>query len=80
MTKKLKPASGKGRHLTRDPEKLKGEMISRMVASECGLHRICIYRLCRRHKRCLGPRVMCIKSHRGLFQLRFPRVIANWPE
>ena len=77
MTKK--PVLGRGRHITNDPAKLKDEMIDRILATECGLPKVCSFRLCRRNKRCFGPGVLCIKDHRGLFEKRFPRVVAEWP-
>ena len=74
------PTGGRARHITNDPLKLKDELIDRITASLCGLHRICIFRLCRRHKSCFGPGVLCLKHHRGLMRARLPRAVLCLPE
>ena len=63
-----KPAAkmDRGRHVPKDGS----DMPDRLFAGLLGLHRVCVFRLCRRYKRCLGPGVQCFEHHNGLARSR----------
>lgn len=80
MTSSNKPARGPaspksdpGRHLAPDGS----DIPDRMFATLLGLHRICVFRLCRRRKRCLGPNRACFRHHTGLAKSRFRHMLAS---
>ena len=53
-----------------------GDIVGRLLASAVGLPRICVFKVCRRHKRCFGPRLACFEHHRGLVRKRMADAIA----
>jgi hypothetical protein len=59
---------------TRD--EAKGDIIGQMLASAMGLPRICVFKVCRRNKRCFGPNLACFEHHRGLARKRMAAAIA----
>ena len=46
------------------------DVIARLLASAMGLPRICVFKMCRRRKRCFGPDRICMLRHRGLVRKR----------
>jgi hypothetical protein len=52
------------------------ELISRLLASAMGLPRICVFKACRRRKRCFGPGILCLEHHRGIVRKRMGAAIA----
>ena len=52
------------------------EIVGRLLASAMGLPRICVFKVCRRHKRCFGPHLACFEHHRGLAKKRMAAAIA----
>ena len=53
-----------------------GDIVGRLLASAVGLPRICVFKVCRRHKRCFGPHLACFEHHRGLARKRMADAIA----
>jgi hypothetical protein len=68
------PAPSRGLHRTLTP--LEEKVILRLLASAMGLPRICVFKACRRSKRCFGPEMVCIGHHRGLVRKRLRAAIA----
>jgi hypothetical protein len=60
---------------TRD-EAETGDIVGRLLASAMGLPRICVFKVCRRNKRCFGPNLACFDHHRGLARKRMDAAIA----
>ena len=52
-------------------EKDKNELLDRIFSSLLGLPRVCVFRVCRRKKRCLGPGLICFEHHDGLAKHRY---------
>jgi hypothetical protein len=52
------------------------EIVGRLLASAMGLPRVCVFKVCRRNKRCFGPHLACIEHHRGLAKKRISAAIA----
>ena len=55
------------RTLSRDEE----DFLLQLLASAMGLPRLCVFKACRRRKRCIGPDTVCIAHHRGLVHKRW---------
>ena len=51
------------------------DLLLQLLASAMGLPRICVYKACRRRKRCVGPAATCAANHRGLVRRRLPAAI-----
>jgi hypothetical protein len=51
------------------------EIILRLLASAMGLPRVCVFKACRRKKRCFGPGLVCAEHHRGLVAKRIAAAI-----
>jgi hypothetical protein len=52
------------------------DLILRLLATAMGLPRVCLFKTCRRRKRCLGEEIVCAEHHRGLVEQRIQRAIA----
>ena len=52
------------------------EIVGRLLASAMGLPRVCVFKVCRRRKRCFGPHLACFEHHRGLAKKRMAAAIA----
>jgi hypothetical protein len=52
------------------------ELLDRLLASAVGLPRICVFKVCRRRKRCFGAGPACLEHHRGLVRKRMKAAIA----
>jgi len=80
------PRTPKKRSTPRKPEPRTGphrplfvteeDVITRLLASAMGLPRICVFKMCRRRKRCFGPDTVCMRHHRGLVRKRTRAAIA----
>jgi len=63
----------------RVPLKLSSEadIMGRILASLCGLPKVCTTRRCRRVKRCVGPDAHCLVDHSGLLERRCDAKLAQ---
>jgi hypothetical protein len=52
------------------------EIVGRLLASAMELPRVCVFKICRRNKRCFGPHLACFEHHRGLARKRMSAAIA----
>ena len=61
-------AGGSGIFASDDPEAFEAEFFDRMLASAAGLPRVCVFKKCRRRKRCFGRfdgDLPCKRQHEG---------------
>ena len=65
---KPEPARSTGLHRPLTP--LEEHAILRLLASAMGLPRMCVFKACRRRKRCFGPGMECVEHHRGIVRKR----------
>jgi hypothetical protein len=70
--RKTEPRTGPHRPLFVTEE----DVITRLLASAMGLPRICVFKMCRRRKRCFGPDMACMLHHRGLVRKRVRAAVA----
>ena len=52
------------------------DVVARLLASAMGLPRICVFKTCRRRKRCFGPGTVCLLHHRGIVRKRMRAAVA----
>jgi hypothetical protein len=52
-------------------------LIERLLASAMGLPRVCVFKVCRRAKRCFGAEPVCLEHHRGLAKKRWRAAAAR---
>jgi hypothetical protein len=51
------------------------DVVLRLLASAMGLPRLCVFKACRRRRRCLGPGLACSRHHHGLVERRIDAAI-----
>ncbi len=68
---KPEPLRGSERNRARE----EADVIMRLLASAMGLPRLCVYKACRRRKRCIGPDMVCAEHHHGLARKRMKAAI-----
>ncbi len=65
------PGAGATPARDRQAEAAETELMERLLASAMGLPRVCVFKACRRRKRCVAAEPACLEHHRGLAKKRW---------